>query len=86
VIELVEKDKLKGIWAGDMEDGDVGMIVAWAYNMYIDRVVQRYQNSLIAIGIPSDFAWPRVWSDDKCKLSSDCRVQLLEKGEMLVVV
>jgi len=85
MIKLAEKDRPKGIWVGDMKDGDIGVIVAWMYNMYIGHVVQRYQNSLIAIGMTSDSAWHRMWLSDECALSSGCRVRLLEKGEMLVV-
>jgi len=57
VIELVEKDKPKGIWTGDMEDGDVGVIVSWLCGTHLGRIVQRYKNNLVSIGRPSGNGW-----------------------------
>ena len=80
MIELVKKDRPKGIWVDNMKDGDIGVIVAWPYSSYLGRIVQRYESGLITIGIPGRNSW--VCST----LPDDCRVRLLEKGEMLVVV
>ena len=79
MIELVKKEKLKGIWVGDMKDGDVGVIVAWPpMSCYLDKIVQRHKNKLINIG-NSD------WWHSCCVIPKNCRVRLLEKGETLIV-
>ena len=83
MIELVKKDKPKGIWVGGMKDGDVGVIVAWTTDRYINYVIQRHHNGLIAIGRRE--TWSCIWSGDRCVLSSNFRVRLLEKGETLIV-
>lgn len=81
MIKLVEKERLEGIWAGDMEDGDVGVIVGCAIDHYVDRVVQRHNNKLIAIGVSINGVWSPI-----SNLPNTFRVRLLEKGETLIVV
>ena len=81
MIRLLEDRGPKGIWAGDMKDGDVGIIVAWSMSDdYLEEIVQRFDKMLITIGKPSDYVW-----DEIDRLNKNCRVRLLEKGEKLVV-
>ena len=88
MIKLEEKETPEGIWAGDMKDGDVAVIISWSdsfdYNTYPGRIVQRYGTQLITIGM----GWGQGWSRGfyrQCGFSEACRVRLLEKGEKLVV-
>lgn len=85
MIKLVKKEKLEGIWAGDMKDGNVGVIVAHPNSGcgYLGKVVQRYDDDLIVIGMSHGNGWGSIFN--ACLLSKGFRVRLLEKGEMLVV-
>jgi len=79
MIKLVKKDRPEGIWIGDMEDGDVGVIVSWLGGHYLGTIVQRYHTDLIILGKSDN------WKD-VLNASKNYRVRLLEKGETLVVV
>jgi len=47
MIRSVEEEQPKGIWVGDMKDGDVGVIIAWSTGAtYSGRIIQRYKDSL----------------------------------------
>jgi hypothetical protein len=86
MVELVKKEEPAGIWVGDMMDGDIGVIVEWNNSLlYLGRIVQRYGDDLVAIGLSSGGGWSESLSRP-CRLPSSCRVRLLEKGEMLIVV
>jgi len=85
MLELVKKENTEGIWVGNMKDGDIGVIIEWGSIIYcLGRIVQRYGNDLISIGMPSGDSW-RVLTPSR-ELSSNCRVRLLKKDEVLVVV
>ena len=83
MIEL-EKEKPEGIWVGDMKDGDVAVIVSWAFGGYAGRIVQRYGLHLISLGMDYNKGWRDLWSYPS-SISKNNRVRLLEKGEKLVV-
>jgi len=82
MIKLLKDEVPKGIWVGNMKDGDVGVIVAWACDEheYVNQIVQRFDDILITIGESSGCVWHGM-----NKLDVRCRVRLLEKGEKLVV-
>jgi hypothetical protein len=84
MIKLVKKEKPKGIWVGDMKDGDVGIIVDWTVAMCLDEIVQRYHNNLVGVGMSGGNGWSNLFINDD--LSTNCRVRLLEKGDILIVV
>lgn len=85
MLKLVENEKLKGIWIGDMNDGDVAVITEWScVSIYLGRIVQRHGNKLITIGMPHNNSWIDAFKNNS--LSVNCRVRLLEKGETLIVV
>lgn len=84
MIRSVEEEQPKGIWVGDMKDGDVGVIIAWSTGAtYSGRIIQRYKDSLFVVGMSSGEGWSIFKLD--CYLSDTCRVRLLEKDEKLVV-
>ncbi len=79
MIELVKQEKSKGIWIGDMKDGDIGVVVSCLLECYLGRIVQRHYDKLITIGMAHQY-WAFI-----SKLPSDFRVRLLEKGDTLIV-
>ena len=84
-VELLKEETVKGITACEMKDGEIGVVVAWKPNRYIDnnyigQVVQRYGNELINIGKDCLHGWSNIDG-----FSSACRVRVLEKGEKLVI-
>jgi len=81
MLKLVN-EKHEGAHVLKMEDGDVAVIVSWPYNGCVGRVVQRYENTLISLGLDSDHSWRTLFSPI---VSGKCRVRILEKGETLVV-
>ena len=84
MIELERKETPEGIWVGDMKDGEIAVIVSWAFEEYVGRVVQRYGPHLVSLGMNCGAGWSDVW---RCPASvfKNNRVRLLERGEKLVV-
>ena len=84
MIELEKKETLEGIWIGDMKDGDVAVIVSWAFGNYAGRIVQRCGLDLIPLGMDCSKGWSGLWHNPASVFKNN-RVRLLEKGEKLVV-
>lgn len=64
----------------EMEDGEIGIITMWGkYLGVIGTVVQLYNNVLISLQKPSGNSWTPI------PLSDDCRVRILQKGEVLII-
>jgi hypothetical protein len=79
----IVKEEPKGIWIGDMEDGDVAVIVDHPEINYLDRIIQRHDHRFITVGTPR-FTWSSIFTPSSNR--DNFRVRLLEKGETLVVV
>ena len=82
MIELERKETPEGIWVGAMKDGEVAVIVAWPFEEYVGRVVQRYGPHLVSIGMNCGAGWSGFWP---AYISKNSCVRLLERGEKLVV-
>jgi hypothetical protein len=68
----------------DMKDGDIGEIVQWiSGGNYIGRIVQRYDNHLIALGQDSGKSFQYLFSGDSFR--DDCCVRILPKGTQLEI-
>lgn len=67
----------------DMEDGDVAVITAWIVEAYIGRVVQRYGDYLVAMGMPAASGWGKFFTN--VRAATGCRVRLLPPGTLLEV-
>jgi hypothetical protein len=66
----------------EMKDGQIGIITEWAdYQKYAGRIVQRYDNILIALGRSSGSSWSRIFAE----CSEHHRVRLLQNDEALYV-
>ena len=73
--ELVQNELL----AKDLKDGQLAIIIDDALvGHYKGRIVQRYEDSMIAIGSPSGMSWEDI-------TSNTLKVRLLQDGELLVV-
>lgn len=68
----------------EMKDGQIAIITKWGNSPeYIGRIVQRYGDELITIGMNSHYRWDNL-SDGL--LSPECRVRLLQPGETITIV
>lgn len=70
------------ICVDDMEDGQIGVIVAWVHREYIGRIVQRHSSSLISIGCVSGQAFSCFFNASKGESS---RVRILQPGEKIEI-
>ena len=71
-----------------MKDGDIAVIVDWGRGNpeYVNLVVQRFDEHLAILGLPSGSGWSGAWAIGSSRLTShDCRVRLLKSGETLVL-
>ena len=71
--ELAQNELL----AKDLKDGQLAIIVD-KYNDYKGRIVQRYKDSMVAIGLPEGNSWSNI-------TCNTLKVRLLQDGELLVV-
>ena len=83
MIKLVNNEQPKSICVSDMQDGDIGVVVMWSRN-YLGTIVQRYKDDLLVVGRNSGKGWSKIFNMGYARWE-ECRVRLLEKGEMLVV-
>jgi len=64
-----------------MKDGQIGVIAEWSNDYHIGEIVMRHGNSLIAVGMASDYSWSGIFYD----IISSNRVRLLHNDEPLYV-
>lgn len=68
----------------EMKDGQIAVITKWGGSpYYIGRIVQRYGNNLITIGMDCGRTWPGLFNE---KPDSELRVRLLKPGETITIV
>ena len=68
----------------EMKDGQIAVITNWEYiPEYVGRIVQRYGNSLISIGMDCGKTWPGCFNE---KPDNAYRVRLLKPGETITIV
>lgn len=69
-----------GIPVSEMNDGEIGVITMWGVTKHhIGLIVQRYNNSLIALQKPYGNSFTGI------AVGSDYRVHILQKGEVLII-
>jgi hypothetical protein len=77
----LEKNTNDSIPLSEMKDGQIGVITKWENcTQYIGRVVQRYGNDLIIVGMPKCYGWAFLFKAD-----TGNRVRLLRNDEPLYV-
>lgn len=70
----------------DLKDGQLAVITAWGNGKsspYTGRIIQRFKDVLITIGMGSDEAWENLLTNHKSCL--DCRVRVLKVGDGIMV-
>lgn len=68
----------------EMKDGQIAVITKWPCDsLYIGKIVQRYGNSLMVIGMDCGNGWP-VFYDGLPDPAY--RVRLLQPGETITIV
>lgn len=82
----LEKEFLDDIHFSQMKDGQVGSITQWSVHKdFVGRVVQRYKNSLISLGMAEGNCWQDIFTETANLNNNSLRVRLLKNGEKLVV-
>jgi hypothetical protein len=79
MVKLI-KETDGSILAKEMQDGQIGIIVEWSVEGFLNRIVQAYDNDLISVGLPSGSSWEYYKG-----LSDCCRVKLLQTGDLLEI-
>lgn len=68
----------------EMKDGQIAVITNWGGSPYYNgKVIQRYGNSLITIGMDCRNGWPMFYNGLP---DSAHRVRLLQPGEAITIV
>jgi hypothetical protein len=69
----------------DMEDGQIGIIRKWeSTTAYIGIIVQKYEDSLIALGKHSGHSWSKVQTLTKTT-HPECLIEILPPGTVLEI-
>jgi hypothetical protein len=76
MIKLSE-EKVKTLLAKDLKDGQLAVIVE-DYSNYKGRIVQKYGDNLVSIGLPTGSGW-QEWA------TVTLEVRVLQDGETLTI-
>lgn len=71
--------------AADMKDGEIAVITVWSGPNYVGRIVQRYGNNLVSLGMGCSHSWSEAWGIDKNIFIDGCLVRTLAPGDELVI-
>jgi hypothetical protein len=75
----LNEEKVKTLLAKDLKDGQLAVIVE-DYSNYKGRIVQKYGDDLVAIGLPTGNGW-------SCRADEvTLEVRVLQDGETLTVL
>jgi hypothetical protein len=77
MVKLGEETQVKTIRMSQLMDGQIAIVVD-DFNDYKGRVVQRYGNNALALGLPSGNGWTDIQNNT-------LKVRLLEDGETLTI-
>ena len=64
-----------------LADGQIAIITEWDNNVYVGRIIQRYEDILITLGKPNGAAFTTALNI----LSEKLRVRVLEPGTLLEI-
>lgn len=81
------KKETEGIPVTEMKDGDLAVILHWNdVKERVGKVVQRYGDHLIIIGMENWTGWRNLYGSVKKDFDyNNCYVRLLEDGDELVI-
>ena len=86
MVKLVNPNEHDSLFE-EMKDGDIAVVTLWNGCMgsyCVGHVVQRYENNLLVVGARSEEGWSQIFPDI-IKAWDDCRIRILEPGELLEV-
>jgi len=70
----------------EMSDGDIAIIEKWSNQKhYVGRVVQRYDNSLISLGLPQGKSWFELFRTKFEKDDDQFMVRILPAGTVMEI-
>ena len=74
--------KNDSIQVSSMKDGEIAIITSWgnSLNYLIGRVIQRYGDTLVSLGMHSASSW------DSIPTSEECMVRLLSEGDIIKIL
>ena len=78
MVRLKNELEPKQLEARELKDGQLAIIIDTGYEHYYGRIVQRYGNSMVAIGLKEG----NSWGDITC---NTLKVRVLDEGEIIVV-
>lgn len=64
--------------ANELKDGQLAIIIDTKFEDYYGRIVQRYGNSMVSIGLKKGNSWSDI-------TYNTLKVRVLDEGELLVV-
>lgn len=80
-MKIYNEQAKKLVTPAEMQDGQIGVIRGWVQNLYIGRIVQKYDTHLVAIGEINDLSFPHGSEiTDK-----DCQIEILPPGTLLQI-
>jgi hypothetical protein len=77
MLKLKNEAPVKTIKMNELKDGQIAVIVEDFHN-YKGRIVQRYEDDAVTLGMPSGNGWTNVGE-------VTLKVRVLEEGETLVI-
>jgi hypothetical protein len=78
MVKLEKESGEKELLMRDLEDGQMAEVIDSERPEYYGRIVQRYKNICVSLGLPEGNSWTDVQFNT-------LRVRLLEDGEKIVI-
>lgn len=80
-MKLLEKANTGYVTPAEMKDGQIGIIRNWSPLHHKDKIVQKYGDSLIALGMPKGNSFGAGGTID----TDDCQIEILPPGTKLEI-
>lgn len=66
----------------DLKDGQIAEIIVGPNSIYLNTIVQRYENILISVGQASKMSWSNIFNITS---TDHWRLRVLEEGEKIII-
>jgi len=83
MLKLKEEVRDDSISVFDLPDGEIAMITTWPLSKKVGMLVQRWGESLIALGLESGKSWTTFFKTSRS--DNKYRVRILRIGTTLVI-
>lgn len=80
-MKIVSKIAPQTVTPAEMKDGEIGIIRNWSVSGYIGRIVQKYKNDLITLGMRAEHSF--LGTGDIA--GKKCQVEILSPGTQLEI-